>query len=80
MILNLLLFLYAIAKLCFLCGFAFSIPAMIFAEFRIVEVGIEQVRGEQLAKQQSGEHREDTDLSAGSLDWATSSPRNVRCA
>lgn len=68
MIHNLLLFLYAIAKVSCMCGFAFSIAIAIFAD-RIREVGIEQVRGEQLAT-----------LSGADSSWATSSPRNVRAA
>ncbi len=64
---NLCLFILFLAKVGVLCGFALSIPVLLFCD-RVRAIGIEQVRGEQLA---SVENRSDTSV----FDWATSSPR-----
>lgn len=81
LIANLGMLLWAIAKVAIVCGIAPGIAIAIFANyFRIVEVGFEQVRGGQLAKQQSEAHRDGTDRPRASLDWATSPPRKVRAA
>lgn len=70
-----LLFLLLLKVGCY-CGFLLSVTFAVLVEccgWKIVALGIEQVRGEQLA---STENRSDASV----FDWATSSPRNSRAA
>lgn len=75
-LLNLALFVYAIAKVLAMTGLGLAGVVVVMAEccgFRICALGLEKVRGEQLATLSDR-------VSDQAKSWASSSPRKARVA